>query len=116
MQYLAKAGNDIGSETALAAGETTRSFSVISGIALYTLEGTFDSETVTMQMSPTGPAGYFSTYVAKDVTGTPAAVTYTEPCSDLVFAPGQTFRFTMSSNGGTADVNILVSGDGVVLH
>jgi hypothetical protein len=115
MQYLAAAGNTIGSVTELGSDEDTRSFSITFGYAILTLIGDFSGETVTVEMSPTGPTGTFASYIVKDVTGTAAALAFTDDESVLIVGPGQTFRCSCSS-GGTPDIDILVSGAGVILH
>lgn len=115
MLKLAKAGNEKDTDTELGNGQTTRSFTVNHGIAVFSLVGNFSAQTVTLQMSPGGMNGNFATYVAKDTSGVPASATYTDDCSDCVYGHGQTFRFVCSA-GGSPDIDIFVSGDGVILN
>ncbi len=99
----------------LGAGATSQAFMVQHGFGDISLTGTFDSETVTMQHSPTGLTADFTTYVIPDESGAPANVTFTEPVTKLFVASSHTFRFVVSSGGGSPAVKIYVGGEGVVL-
>lgn len=116
MLKLAKAGAAAETDTALGSNEYTRHFKGVfgrNGVILYALTGDFSAQTVTLEVSYDNGLN-FVTYVAKDATGTPASVTYTDDCNDCVYGPGQTFRFH-TSTGGTPDIDILVGGDVALL-
>ena len=112
MLKLAKAGATAETDTALGANEYTRHFAsdfVKHGVILVAATGDFSSQTLALQVSYDNGVN-FVPYIAKDATGTAAAVTYTDDCNDTIYGPGQVFRFHCS-NGGTPDIDIQVAGD-----
>lgn len=116
MPKLAKQGAAAETDTALGANEYTRHFRshfVRNGVISYGMTGDFSGQTVTLQVSYDNGSN-FVTYVAKDATGSPAAVTYTDDCNDCIYAPGWVFRF-FCSNGGTPDIDFFVEGDVALL-
>lgn len=115
MRKLAKSTGNIETETSLGANQTTRVFECTAGWFLVSLIGDFSSQTVTMSMCPTGDAGTFTTHVVEDATGTATSQVFTTNLTKLYFASGQFFKFTCS-NGGTPDIDIFVSGEGVIMH
>lgn len=116
MLKLAKLGAVAETDTTLTTNEYTRQFTsnfVKNGVILYSITGTFNSATITLQVSYDGGAN-FVTYAAKDATGTVANVTYTAACNDCVYGPGQLFRFACTG-GSSPDIDILVGGDVTLL-
>jgi hypothetical protein len=112
MLKLAKAGAAAQTDTALGANEYTRHFKsdfARNGVILYALTGTFSSQTVTLEVSYDNGAT-FSNYAAMTPAGLFADVTHTAAANHCIYAPGQLFRFHCS-NGGSPDIDILVSGD-----
>ena len=115
MPKLAKQGAAAETATALTTNEYTRNFSsnfVKNGVIEYSIAGTFNSATITLQVSYDGGAN-FVTYAAKDATGTMANVTYTVGGHDCVYGPGRLFRFACTG-GSSPSINIEVNGDVVL--
>lgn len=93
---------------ALLKNQTSNVWEVTSGIFAIYVGGTFDSETVTVQMCPTSKTGTFSTYAVKDATGTLTNQTFTAPETRCYAAPGQYFRVLVSNGAGTPSIDVYV--------
>ena len=112
MLKLAKAGAAAETDTTLTTNENTRHFLgtfARNGDILYSLIGSFNSATITLQVSYDGGSS-FATYAAPDATGTLANVTHTAPGNFSVWAPGQLLRFACTS-GTSPDIDIQIAGD-----
>lgn len=94
----------------LAANGTSKVWEVVTGLCNVQVVGTFDSETVTLHVSPTAKTipGNFTTYAAMDTSGTVRSVTFTENETKVIAGAGQFFYATVSNGGGTVDVDIYV--------
>jgi hypothetical protein len=118
MLKLAKAGATQETDTALTTSETTRSFSCIHGYFLVKFDGDFSTGTLTMEVSSTGKNGTYTTYYVDTPAGVPEAQTFgsaDDQMTHLYMGHGQSFRFVFDAVG-TPDLDIFVSGPGVVLH
>ncbi len=73
---MARLKNTTGGLT-IGAGEVSQTFIVSSDKWHIYLSGDADSSTLTLQVSTTGIAGSFKTYVTDDITGTPASQAFT---------------------------------------
>ena len=94
--------------SALGANSTSNVWGCASGGMLVHVGGTFSSQTVTLQMSPTSKPGTFADYAVKNSTGTLTTQTFTAAETVCYLASGQYFRATVS-NAGSPSIRIYVS-------
>jgi len=94
--------------SALGANSTSNVWECTTGGMLVHIGGTFSSQTVTLQMSPTAKLGSFVDYAVKNSAGTLTTQTFTAAETVCYLASGQYFRATVS-NGGSPSISIYVS-------
>lgn len=94
----------------LGASGTSKVWEVVSGLCNVQVVGTFDSETVTLHVSPTAKTipGNFTDYAAMDASGTVGTVTFTENETKVIAGAGQFFYATTSGGGGSPSVSVYV--------
>jgi hypothetical protein len=93
---------------ALLKNQTSGVWEVSSGIVVVHVGGTFDGETVTVQMCPTSATGTYANYAVKDATGLLTTQTFAAAETVCYAAPGQFFKAVVSNGAGTPSINIYV--------
>jgi hypothetical protein len=92
----------------LGANQTSNVWECVSGGMLVHINGTFSSQTVTLQMNPINKtAAGFADYAVKNSSGTLTTQTFTAAESVCYLAAGQYFRANVS-NGGSPVIDVYV--------
>ncbi len=94
--------------SALGPGGTSNVWECVSGTMLVHVVGTFDSQTVTMKMSPTSASGIFNDYAVLNSAGTLTTQAFTANETKAFLAAGQYFKVTVGGSNAPS-VSVYVS-------
>ena len=119
MRNLPKSTAADDTESTLAVNDETRTFTVGTGWWMFSINGTWDSATVTLKVSSNGlPSGTFREYAVKDEAGTLTDQTFTDDIHHVYLSGGDCFRFDVTG-AGTTDLDIKVApgpGNSILIH